>query len=57
MLVLPSTADAFAAELAAFQSVVIQKKRDLPAPHPGWYPHNFFTGLEIGLDLIRPVYD
>ena len=57
MLVLPSTADAFAAELAAFQSVVIQKKRDLPAPHPGWYPYNSFTGLEIGLDLIRPVYD
>ncbi len=56
MLNLPVSAEALAVELASFQSLLRIKKTELPAPHPGWYPYNSFTGLDVGLKLIRPIY-
>jgi len=56
MLNFPSTPEAFLADLQTFRSTLDQAKLTLTPLSPGWYPFNSFTGLEIGLQLIAPVY-
>ncbi len=56
MLSLPVTPDEFDRELRNFQQRVIHSKREAQAPTPGWYPFDSFTGLHVGLKLIRPIY-
>lgn len=57
MLKLPATPDHFQTEVQQFRTELQGVKQTLTPPRPGWYPFNSFTGIAIGLDLLRPVYD
>jgi len=56
LLSLPATPAEFDRELCDFQLRTVQCKRDGQAPIPGWYPFDSFTGLHVGLELMRPIY-
>jgi len=56
VLKLPATPDHFQQELQQFRTELQGVKQTLTPPRPGWYPFDSFTGIAIGLDLLRSVY-
>jgi tRNA (mo5U34)-methyltransferase len=56
VLTLPAIPDDFKNQVDTFRTKLRELKQTLATPQPGWYPFDSFTGVEIGLELLRPLY-